>query len=202
MSIKSIWIGGSAALLFSSFLSVGFAQPASTGTVYAQLASTDDQLATFDTINQAIPIDIQSVDAISEMEWDPKNDKLTIKEDGIYFIMAVLQVGARENSTNIVKGGDIYFWLEQNGTAVADSGSWVFASPSSRAKTITSQTVMPLKQGDALRFIYSSSAPSMGLLTIAGEKNRPSSSGISVTVFKLNDSTPSASAGNVVPKSN
>ena len=159
-------------------------QTAFSGT-YAQLSNNADQVATADTVNRGMAINLQVIDGISGVQWDPKTDKLTFKEDGIYFIMSTIQAGGRESATNIIKGGDIYFWLELNGTPVADSGSWTFASPSSRAKTIVDQMVIPIKQNDTLRFMYASSAPSMGVLSFPADNERPSSPGASITLFKI-----------------
>ena len=179
-----------AAFLLSNTFSVqGYAQISPNGTIYAQLESTGDQLATADNVNQGIPIQMQTIDGIAGMEWDSANNKLQVKEDGVYFIMAVAQVGARESAADIVKGGDIYFWFELNGKPFPNSGSWVFASPKSRSKTLTEQMVMSLKQNDTLRFMFSASGPSMGLLSAPAEKNQPSAGGMSLTLFKIEGSS-------------
>ena len=157
---------------------------------YAQLVSTADQLATPDTVNQPTPIEIGKIDAISNLAWDSKNNTLLIKQAGVYVIMSSLQAGAREEATNIVKGGDIFYWLELNGNMIPNTGNWVFASPTARSKTIVNVWLTLFKAGDRIRFIFSSSAPSMGILTIPTSKNVPSAPGVSITVFMLEPGSP------------
>jgi hypothetical protein len=181
-----------AALLMSLVMNVNqiFAAPA----VYAQLASNADQLATPDTVNQPTAINLQVVDSISGMQWQSNERKLLIQQTGIYVISSDVQVGARESATNIIKGGDIYYWLELNGTPIPDTGNWVFASPESRSKGISMFWITPLKEGDVLRFMFSSSAASMGLITIPAKDNIPNSPGLSLMIYKVNDETSTTQA--------
>ena len=118
------------------------------------------------------------------MKWDPNDNKLTITEDGTYFVMSSLQVGTRENIT-IDNGGDIYYWIELNGGSVVDSGSWISVSPTSKSNTVISQYTLALKKGDVLRFLYSSTQPDIGLVTFYGTELRPASPGATLSIFKI-----------------
>lgn len=154
--------------------------------IYAQLSSRQDQLATMDTINKGIVVEINNVDSIAGMSFDAKTNELAVKEEGIYFLMAVAQVGAREYAGAIVKGGDIYFWIEMNKKAIENSANWIFASPSARAHTIVDQMILPCKKGDLIRFKFATSSPSMGLITFGATEKWPASPGITLSVYKIN----------------
>jgi hypothetical protein len=161
------------------FHSLALASP-----VYAQLFSTVEQTATPDTVNQPIPILLQ-ISNISGMAWDASSNKLSIKQDGVYIIMAGIQAGANEQAQNIIKGGDIYYWINLNNAPIPNTSSWVFASPQSRSKNISSIWIAPFKAGDSLQFMYASSASSMGIIGKVAMKNFPGAPGATVGVFKL-----------------
>lgn len=154
--------------------------------VYAQISSNQDQLTTADNINRGIVAQIQKVGSVAGINFDSKKNEIIVQEDGVYFLMAVAQMGAREEAGNIVKGGDIYFWVDLNDKAIEESGSWIFASPSARAHTIVEQMIQPLKKGDRIRFKFAANSPSMGLITFDSTEKWPSSPGISVSMYKVN----------------
>lgn len=162
------------------------ANDAAAAPVYAQVASNQDQLVTLDTINQGIVATIQKATNVVGLNFDQQKNELVVQEDGAYFLMAVAQMGAREQADNIVKGGDIYFWIEVNGKAIEDSGSWIFASPSARAHTIVDNLIQTFKAGDRIRFKFSANSPSMGLITFEATEKWPASPGLTVSVYKIN----------------
>jgi hypothetical protein len=157
----------------------------SAAVVYAQFSNRQDQLSTMDNINQGIIAIMENVDGIQGMGFDAKKNEILVKEDGVYFLMVVAQIGARETASGIVKGGDIYFWPELNDKAIDNSGSWVFASPTARAHTIVENTILPLKKGDRIRFKFSSSSPSMGLITFDATEKWPASPGLAISIYAL-----------------
>lgn len=158
--------------------------------VFALLTSSADQLVSPDTVNLPIPVKLQNIDKIQGLQWDPQQNRMLIQQTGTYLIMSGIQVGARQSASNIVKGGDIFYWIALNGTMIQNTGSWIFASPQSRSKTIANLWVTDLKQGDYLQFMFSSSAPSMGLISISGSAKIPNSPGVTLTMIKLPPSTP------------
>ena len=151
-----------------------------------QLTSANDQLITENNINHGILINLGNIDSMSGFDWNAKTNALTIKENGVYFFMVVCQVGARESTAHIVKGGDIRVWYELNGTPMTNSGSWVFAPPTGKANTIVGQMLNPFKAGDVITLKFSSSAPGMGLLAIPASEYWPASPSITLTAYKLN----------------
>jgi len=167
-------------------LLTGLSQTAMAATPYAQLASNQTQLA--DTINQGIVATLQNVDNLEEIDWDKEENKLIIKEDGVYFVMAVAQVGAREYGSALSdNGGDLSFWFALNDKVIANTGTWHHVSPQSKSNTIVDQYALPLKKGDALSFMFSASTTSIGMVTFRGTETRPSSPGLSVSVFKMGE---------------
>lgn len=175
-----------AAVIFTHTNTMAQAQNTATqSATYAQLSSKEDQVASPDSINTPTVVIMENQDAISNMGWDPKTNELIIKKDGVYFIAAVAQAGSRESAKNIIKGGDIYLWAELNKKTIPNSNTWTFAAPTARAKSLVNQMVIPLKAGDRLRTVYSSSSPSMGLITFPATEKWPASPGITLTVFKI-----------------
>lgn len=153
---------------------------------YAQLASRVDQLVQMDSINTGVVVAIDTVSAIDGLNFDKNTNEIEVQQEGVYFIMAVAQVGAREYVRDIVKGGDMYFWIECNQQPVADSGSWIFVSPTARSHTIVDQIIQPCKKGDRIRFKFSASAPSLGLITFNATEKWPRAPGITVSMYKIN----------------
>jgi len=152
---------------------------------YAQLSSSKNQITSEEDINKNIPIIMQNINYIEGLSWDNKENKLSISEDGMYFIMAVAQMGSRESAKLNDKGGDAFYWFEINGKPVKDSSEWVHISPSAKSNTVITQYILPLKKGDSLQFIYSTTAASIGLVTFRGTEYRPSSAGLTLSVFKV-----------------
>lgn len=158
--------------------------------VYVQISNSEDQLTTIDTLNRGLVVIMDKPDSISGFDWDPKSNELTAKEDGVYFIMAVAQMGARESSSDIVKGGDVYLWFDINNKPISNSGNWIFVSPTAKAHTIVDQMAISLKAGDKFRIKFSSSSPSVGLISFPATELWPASPGITLTIYKIGDLIP------------
>jgi hypothetical protein len=155
-------------------------------TSYAQLASNQDQ--TVDAINKDIVVQLQNVDVIESMDWNKDENKLIVKEDGLYFIMAVAQVGARESGAKVPDtGGDLYLWFAKNNVPINNSSNWIHVSPQSKSNTIVDQYALPLSKGDSLQFMFSTNTTSVGLVAFRGTEQRPNSPGLTVSVFKLGE---------------
>jgi hypothetical protein len=154
---------------------------------YIQLASGKDQLATASTENTPMVVVMSNNDGISEMGWNASKNEITVQKDGVYFVMAVAQVGAKETATGITKGGHINFWFELNGAPMTDGDNWIFASPTARAKTIVNQTVMAFKAGDVLRCRFSSSTAQFGLLAYPATDAMGAAPGVTFTMYKVGE---------------
>lgn len=152
---------------------------------YLQISSSGDQTTTMDTLNRGIVVAMDKPDEISGLEWDTKSHGVTVKEDGVYFIMSVAQMGARESATDIVKGGDVYFWFVLNDKPIPNSSDWIFVSPTAKAHTIVGQMVISLKAGDKIYMKFASSAPSVGLISFPATELWPASPGVSLTMYKI-----------------
>jgi hypothetical protein len=154
---------------------------------YLQISNSEDQLTTMDNLNKGIVVILDKPDGISGISWDPKTNEAGINQDGVYFIMAVAQMGARESASDIVKGGDAYLWFELNKKPIANGSNWIFVSPTAKAHTIVDQLAMAFKAGDKIRIKLASSSPSVGLITFPATELWPASSGISLTIYKIGD---------------
>jgi hypothetical protein len=154
--------------------------------VYAQVQSEGNQIVTQDKIHQPLSIRAQTIINISGMEWDLVNNRMVIKQAGMYVIMTDIQVGGQNN-------GDAFFWIERNGSPIFESGKKQSMSSNAQLILVSNSWILPLEEGDSIRFMFSSGTPTIGLMTVRGSKNIPnfptayvpSSSGFNLTMYML-----------------
>lgn len=148
-------------------------------TPYLQMSSTVSQTPQKD--NQIIKM--ESIDAKQNIDIDEKHEKVLIKEEGIYFITTVIQVGATSPTT---EAGWVDVWLNLNGEQMPNSNMRSVIGSQIDTNVLVCQAVQALKQGDSLSVGFSSSDPSLGVIMIQ-VKNEPVIASITLTAFKLND---------------
>jgi hypothetical protein len=143
--------------------------------VYLQASSTDDQFAT-DTKPKLITMN--SDDAVKGIT--NKAGVVTVPEDGVYFVVAAGQIGAKPG----VKG-TVRLWLRQNGTDVANSNCEQAILDPAFTTVLVSQGISEFKKGDTVQAVFSSSAPGLGIIVRkpAGEAVVPS---IIFSIYKIN----------------
>ena len=155
--------------------------PAAKGPVYAQLSSMTTQLPK----EGPLTVQMENNDALNGLGHDPKekNSDITIKEDGVYFVVAAIQVGKKEGDTEDF----VDVWIKQNGKDVDNSGCRQAVPDPKFTTVLVSQGIAECKAGDVLNVDISASAPGKGLGIVAsspkGEATIPS---IILSVFKIN----------------
>jgi hypothetical protein len=169
-------------ILFNGINSV-----ASAAEVYAQLSNTDSQITNAANINKPTVVVLEDVNNISGMDWDPKQNILTIKKDGVYTISSGIQAGTRQFARLDSAGGDFNFWLEANGNVLPDSSNWVHVSPHSKSNAIGNDFLVPLTAGTQIRFMFSTTIANIGIITFRGTELRPASPGITVSLRRIGD---------------
>lgn len=141
---------------------------------YAQLSSTDTQPA------KSTPtlITLNSVDAAKKVD----NDKgtITIKEDGVYFVMAAGQAGSMKN----VDDGSVKLWMRVNGKDVGNSNTEQTIADGATA-VLVCQGIAELKAGDKIQLMQSATAAGGGMIASSptGEPVVPS---MIFSLFKVN----------------
>lgn len=155
--------------------------------VYMELTSDQSQTTTMDNLNQPVVIALNPPDEISGLSVDLKSNEVVVHEDGVYFMVATVQMGVRESASDIVKGGDVYFWFERNKVPILNSTNWIFVKPSSRSNTITNQLAVSFKAGDRITLKFTSSTPSVGLISFPATERWPAAPGLSFTMYKLGE---------------
>lgn len=154
--------------------------------VYGQVQSIGNQVITQNKINQPILINIQSINNISGMEWDSVNNRMIVRHAGVYVILTDMIVGTQMN-------GDVYFWIERNGSPIFESGKKQTLSPQFETIPISNSWILPLDENDSIRFMFSATVPTVALITTQSSKNipnfptayTPNSPGFNVTMFML-----------------
>jgi len=165
--------------LFSSFFMLSFlsfsAYALNSGG-YAQLSSSQNQSAN-GPVNLAF---IDKVDSLQNMS--STQNKVIVKADGIYFVMAAGQIGAIKKG--VVDNGYVDLWLVQNGKVVANSNTRLTVNNAATG-VLVSQTLMPLKAGDTISVGFSASDPSLGLVTIPATNGEPAIPSIIFSMHKV-----------------
>ena len=158
-----------ASLLVAGMLTI-FCTSAMAAT-YSALISSENQVAKAANTPYAITMTGDATPG-----YKVEGSKVTILKAGDYFVCGAAQVGG---STT----GNIYLWLRQNGKDVPDSNSIQNIPSKDFTTVLVSQGEMTFKAGDVIEFVYSATAPGLGLIATkpAGMPAVPS---IIFTIFK------------------
>lgn len=145
---------------------------------YAQLSSAVTQMP---SKGGGSVMKMELVDAIENMDLSLEKDKVIVKEEGVYVIMIVGQVGA----TTPGAAGNVDIWISKNGAPLTNSGSRMTVEHSLWTGTIVSQTIAILKPGDTISTHFAATAPSLGVLFLQ-PPNEPAVASASFTMYKIN----------------
>jgi len=156
--------------------------PAKGGPTYAQLSSMTTQLPKDES---PLIVQMENNDALSGLTHDPKTKpgEIKIDADGVYFVVAAIQVGKEKGDTEDF----VDVWIKQNGKDVDNSGCRQAVPDPKYTTVLVSQGIAECKAGDVLNVAISASAPGKGLGIVAsspkGEATIPS---IILSVYKIN----------------
>jgi len=178
-SLTSAAIGAAALMTSLATAQVGRAAPP--GPIYAQLSSSMSQLA---SVGGAL-VKMDSNDALGGLEHDDKGQSpdVTIKADGVYFMVAAIQVG------KVSGEGDDYIdvWMKQNGKDVDNSGCRQVIKDPKFTTVLVCQGIAECKAGDKFNVVISSNSADngVGIVKIA-PKGEPAIPSIIFSIFKIN----------------
>ena len=127
---------------------------------------------------------MDQADEMLNIELSPKKDKIIIKEDGVYLIIATGEVGAI--TTGIV--GYMDLWFLKNDKPIANSGNRVAITDSSQISMVVAQIALSLKAGDTIAAGFSASGPSLGFIFIQPD-NEPAMTSYDLTIIKISEDT-------------
>lgn len=132
---------------------------------YAQLSSTETQSA---QAGGSI-ITLNSVDAANKVEQD--KGSISVKEDGVYFVMAAGQAGATKDAGK----GSVKLWMRVNGKDVGNSNTEQSIAGNFTG-VLVCQGLAELKAGDKIQLMQSTSGSGVGMVasTVKGEPGIPS----------------------------
>ncbi len=175
--------GGALALMMclTTSSTASAAGPAPPAPIYAQLSSPKTQLAT----PTGALVTMESNDALSGLGHDDKKDtnEVTVKTDGVYFVVAAIQVGRSDG----VSDDYLDVWIKQNGKDVDNSGCRQTIKDPKFTTVLVCQGIAECKAGDKFNVAISCSTAGKGLgiyaLTPKGEPVIPS---IIFSIFKIN----------------
>jgi hypothetical protein len=156
--------------------------PAKGGPAYAQLSSMTTQLPKG---GAPLTVMMENNDALSGLTHDPKAKpgEIKVDQDGVYFIVAAIQVGKEKGDTEDF----VDVWIKQNGKDVDNSGCRQAVPDPKYTTVLVSQGIAECKAGDVINVAISASAPDKGLGIVAtspkGEATIPS---IILSMYKIN----------------
>ncbi len=150
-------------------------------TSYGQLSSLTTQAPTSAGTNL---VKMEMIDEILNLEVGPKKDKVIIKEDGVYLIIASGQVGAITSEAS----GYMDLWFIKNGKSIPNSGCRMSISDSTQIGVVVSQAALTLKAGDTISAGYSSSGPSLGFIFIQPD-NEPAITSFLFSIIKISENS-------------
>jgi len=140
---------------------------------FVQLSSSVSQTPGIATMTAVL----ENVDQIAGLQVDSAHKKVTVKEAGLYFILANGRIG----TPVITLRGYSGMFLMRNGVEIPHTR----ANYSSQNKVMTTnlcaQTVLSLKKGDHISVGISSDSPNFGL---TASHDAPS---ITFTMYKINN---------------
>jgi hypothetical protein len=168
--------------LFMCLLAIG-ASSVTTSEAYAESSNVYAQLS---SMNNQFPrgtqlITLEKIDKLSGI--DHAEAKITIKEPGIYFVMAAGQAGVDKNQTTA--GGFVDLWLIRNGLDEPNSGVRQFLETPQSTSVIVSQNILVFKAGDVLSLGYSASRPFHGFISIDSNNTQPSIPSMILSIYKI-----------------
>ena len=127
--------------------------PAKAGPIYAQLSSMTTQLP---KDGNPLIVQMENNDALSGLTHDPKAKpgEIKIDTDGVYFVVAAIQVGKEKGDTE----DSVDVWIKQNGKDVDNSGCRQAVPDPKYTTVLVSQGIAECKAGDILNVAISASA--------------------------------------------
>ncbi len=135
-------------------------------TSYGQLSSLTTQAPTSAGTNL---VKMEMIDEILNLEVGPKKDKVIIKEDGVYLIIASGQVGAITSEAS----GYMDLWFIKNGKSIPNSGCRMSISDSTQSGVVVSQAALTLKAEIRLVQATHLAAPHWDLSSFSPTMNPP-----------------------------
>ncbi len=158
---------------------VGRAAPP--GPMYAQLSSSLSQKASL----AGSLVTMDSNDALGGLDHDDKGKSpdVVIKADGVYFMVAAIQVGKEKGDADDY----IDVWMKQNGKDVDNSGCRQTIKDPKFTTVLVCQGIAECKAGDKFNVVISTNAPSdgVGIVKIA-PKGEPAIPSIIFSIYKIN----------------
>lgn len=170
-----------AAMLTTSVATSRVSTGAPPGPIYAQLSSSMSQKA---SVNGTL-VKMDSNDALSGLDHDDKGKgtDITIKTEGVYFMVAAIQVGKETGEADDY----IDVWMKQNGKDVDNSGCRQIIKDPKFTTVLVCQGIAECKAGDKFNMVISSNSADkgVGIVKIAPE-GEPAIPSIIFSIYKIN----------------
>jgi hypothetical protein len=168
-------------ILMTSLGTPQVSRAAPPGPIYAQLSSSTSQKASL----KGTLVTMDSNDALSGLDHDDKakGTDITIKTEGVYFMVAAIQVGKEKGTEDDY----IDVWMKQNGKDVDNSGCRQVIKDPKFTTVLVCQGIAECKAGDKFNVVISSNTADkgVGIVKIA-PKGEPAIPSIIFSIYKIN----------------
>ncbi len=144
---------------------------------YGQFSSIVTQIP---SASGASFVKMDSVDNLQNLEIASSKDKIIIKEEGTYFIIATGQIGGISAGAK----GYIDIWFVKNDVPIPNSNNRMTITDYRTVGVLTTQFIIKLSPNDTIATRYFASAPSIGFVFSQPDRE-PIVSSFLLSIFKV-----------------
>jgi hypothetical protein len=148
------------------------------GLDYGTFASTADQ--TLAAVNTATAITLNVTEISNGVSIGSPASRLVVTDSGFYHVAVSAQLTSGSASAK-----NIYFWLDKNGTAVADTTRVVTITGNGNFQTFSATYDVSLAAGDYIRLMWAADDTNITLDAIAASAFAPAAPSIIVTITQI-----------------
>lgn len=148
------------------------------GLAYGTFSSNADQ--TLAAINTATAITYSTTEISHEISIGSPTSRLVVDQAGYYQVAVSIQITSSSSSAK-----SVYFWLDKNGTAVADTTRAVTLSANSQFFPFSTTYDVSLQANDYVRVMWASDSTDVTLDALASSAFAPAAPSVIVSMTQV-----------------
>lgn len=148
------------------------------GLDYGTFTSNTDQ--TLGAINTGAAITYSTTEISNGVTIGSPTSRLVVAEAGFYQVAVSMQITSSSSSAK-----NIYFWLDKNGTAIADTTRVVTLSSNSQFFPFSTTYDVSLQANDYLRVMWAADSTDVSLEALAASAFAPAAPSVIVSVTQI-----------------
>jgi hypothetical protein len=148
------------------------------GLDYGTFTNTTDH--TLAAINTATPISYDTTEITNGITIGSPTSRLVVAQAGYYHVAVSAQITSTNSSSKTV-----YFWLDKNGTSVADTTRAITLSSNGEYQSFSTTYDISLQANDYVRVMWASDSTAVALESIPASAFAPSAPSVIVTLTQM-----------------